>query len=186
MESKMTSCSLCSNFENEPIAVLGLYYDSLPLTSVSLLDSAVVTIMCLLKEEELHIDNPRFVQFVDSLNPDVMRNHYFLNFCNTKEKSINDWDVTEILKTLMFSLKNGTVCIRQFANLTKLLKHECVGQCNTFKTNDILGVLEKRLGSNTEFYISDKNTLQMSNYDKGDNTAERFKIACNQLKIEML
>ena len=186
MDLKITSCTLCSYFDAESIAVLGLYYDSLPFTSVTLLDAAVVTIMCLLKEEELNTDNPRFLECVKQLNPDVIRNHYFLNFCNTQEKTVNDWDVTEMLRSLMSSLKSGTVCIRQFANLTKLLKQECKGQCNTFKTKHQIDALENISKSEPEFYISDRHRSRIQTFEKCDNTAERFKIACAQLGIELL
>ena len=186
MDLKITSCNLCSYFDTQAIAVLGLYYDSLPFTSVSLLDSAVVTIMCLLKEDELNVDNPRFLECVRQLNPDVIRNHYFINFCNTQEKTVNDWDVTEMLRSLMSSLKTGTACIRQFANLTKLLKKECKGECNTFKTKHQIDALEKVLKSEPEFYISDRHRLRLEAHENNDNTAERFKIACMELGIELL
>ncbi len=51
-----------------------------------MLDAAVVTIMCSLERED---DALHYIQL---LNPDVIRNHYFLNLCyEEREELLKDW-----------------------------------------------------------------------------------------------
>lgn len=186
LKTPITTCVLCSLFNKEnSVSVLGLYYDSMIFSSVTLLDAAVVTIMCLLKDSEFSLESDDLNHLVETLNPDVIRNHYFLNVCCEREKCINDWDVIEILKSLMLSFKTSTVCLRQFANLTKLLKKECVGTCNEFKNNSQLDVIENQQQSTTPmFFISEANKGLAASREKKNNTAERLKIACSIFSVE--
>ncbi|MES9879353.1 MAG: hypothetical protein ABW185_00535 [Sedimenticola sp.] len=149
----------------------------MPFNSVTMLDAAVVTIMCSLERED---DALHYIQL---LNPDVIRNHYFLNLCYEKEKSVKDWDVTEVLKSLMSSLKTESVCLRQYANLTKLLKNECRGTCNTFVTSRKRDAVERRNNavSLPAFFISDRNKDLMATNENRNNTASRLRIACRIL-----
>lgn len=187
LKTPITTCILCSSFDKEKISVLGLYYDSMSVSSVTLLDAAVVTIMCLLEDDQLSLENIALKHLVETLNPDVIRNHYFLNVCCEREKCINDWDVIEILKTLMLSFKTSTVCLRQFANLTKLLKKECLGTCNTFKTTSQLDVIENQQRSSTPlFFISQLNKGLTASREKKNNTANRLKIVCTVLNFPLL
>ncbi len=83
----MTTCALCSSVDKNRISVLCLYYDSMSFNSVTMLDAAVVTVMCSL--DEPCDDDDRVQHYVELLNPDVIRNHYFLNVCYENEKTVN-------------------------------------------------------------------------------------------------
>ena len=175
-ESPITTCTLCSAFDVSSIRVLGLYYDSMPFNSVTLIDACVVTIMCLAGEENLSVENHVVKNLVEQLHPDVIRNHYFLNLCDEREKSVNDWDVIEMLKSLMLSLKTSSASLRQFANLTKLLKNVCQGKCNTFICNNQLDVIEKQQMQKAQYFISEKNRNLTSSRKKKNNTCNRIHI----------
>ena len=178
LKTPITTCALCSSYENSVISVLGIYYDSMPYNSVTILDASVVSIMCLLNEEQLNIDNESLLACFDKLNPDVIRNHYFLNICNERERCINDWDVIEILKTLMLNLKTNSTYLRQYANLTKLLKKECLGTCNTFITRKQLNVIEKQQNdSGPSYFISERNKDLAEAKSMKNNTSKRIAIA---------
>ncbi len=104
------------------------------------------------------------------------------------EKSVNDWDVTEVLKSLMSSLKTDSVCLRQYANLTKLLKNECRGTCNTFVTSRKQDAIERRNNavSLPTFFISHEHKDLMATKEKRNNTANRIAIACRILGNHMI
>ena len=176
-ESSVTTCILCSSFDVSSIRVLGLYYDSMPFNSITLLDASVVTIMCLAGEANLSSENHIVRNLIEQLHPDMIRNHYFLNLCDEREKSVNDWDVIEMLKSLMLGLKTNTVNLRQFANLTKLLKNVCQGNCNTFINQ--LDVIEKQQRKKAQFFISEKNKNLTLSKKKKNNTANRIQIVLN-------
>lgn len=185
LKTPITTCALCSSFDSNVISVLGIYYDSMPYNSVTLMDASVVSIMCLLDEEKLNIDNDSLLVCFDTLNPDVIRNHYFLNMCNERERCINDWDVIEILKTLMLNLKTNSTYLRQYANLTKLLKRECLGSCNTFITRKQLSVIEKQQDdSGPSYFISERNKDLAEAKSKKNNTSKRISIAHHLSQIK--
>lgn len=184
LKTPIATCALCSSFDNKAITVLGIYYDSMPYNRVTMLDASVVSIMCLLKEEHLDTENDSLLACFDSLNPDVIRNHYFLNMCNERERGINDWDVIEILKALMLNLKTNSVYLRQYANLTKLLKKECLGSCNSFITGNHLNIIEKQQNdSGPSFFISERNKGLTEARSKKNNTSKRISIAHGIVQI---
>jgi len=177
-EVPITTCKLCTLEKDKSIKALGMFYDSLPFHSVTLLDAASVTIMSLLEPECIETIGPEVISYVSILNPDIIRNHFFLNICDEKDKLVTDWDVIEILKSLMLTLKTDTVCLRQYANLTKLLKNECTGTCNTFVSGDLQDILhrQQKSAATAIYFISDTNKLLMSNTQSKENTANRFLI----------
>jgi hypothetical protein len=187
VDRPITTCSLCSSVDEDKVSVLGLYYDSMPFNSVTMLDSAAVTITSLLDQQSDDVRDETLERYIEILNPDVVRNHYFLNLCCEKEKNVNDWDVAEMLKALMLSLKTESVCLRQYANLTKLLKKECHGTCNTFLTSKKLDAIkqQKNDGSSPIYFISDRNNELMAIRHKRNNTADRIRIACRILGVEL-
>ena len=179
----ITICSLCSGYDKRSIAVLGIYYDSMPFNSVMMLDAAAVTIMTLLNCVD---DLEEIKKLVSVLNPDIIRNHYFMNICSQREKCINDWDVIEILKSLSMQIKNDAVDIRQYANLTKLLKNECLGTCNTYKTTYNETMARKQNTDSTPIYfISDEHTSLLQSTDLSNNTHNRIQIVCDILDIQI-
>jgi hypothetical protein len=179
ISTPISTCSLCSLFDRNAIAVLGIYYDSLPFLSVTMLDAAVVTIMSLLREDQLSIEDETFKNLVETVNPDVIRNHFFINSCNLREKSVQDWDVTKILKAIMLHMKTDTICLRQYANLTKFLKNECQGSCNSFLNHSQLEVIEKQHKETApKFFVSEKCKTTKVWSGENDNTAKRLDISC--------
>lgn len=183
LTSPIALCNLCTSAKREAISVLGIYFDSLPFTSVTILDAATVTIMSLLEKDQLSVESKDFQNLVETINPDVIRNHYFMNLCDQKEKRIHDWDAIQILKSLMLHLKASTVNLRQYANLTKFLKNECQGSCNTFINQSKLEGIEKRqTNDKPKFFVSDKfRDYERWTQDK-DNTPNRFLIAFHILQ----
>lgn len=174
--TEISTCVLCSSCDQDAIAVLGIYYDSMPFLIVTMLDAAVVTIMSLLKGDELSIEHETFKNLVETINPDVIRNHFFLNKCNLREKSVQDWDVIKILKAMMLHMKTDTVCLRQYANLTKFLKNECQGSCNTFQTQNRLCTIEKQTKDTApQYFVSNKMVKTWG--EEKDNIAKRFEIS---------
>ena len=184
LKTPIATCALCSSSDNNMISVLGIYYDSMPFNSVTLLDASVVSIMSLLEEDQLDTENESLLAYFDILNPDVIRNHYFLNMCNERERAINDWDVIEILKALMLSLKTNSTYLRQYANLTKLLKKECIGTCNSFINGNHLNTIEKQQNdSGPSYFISEKNKDLTEAKNKKNNTSKRIAIAHEIVQI---
>ena len=183
VDTPITICSLCSDYNKSRIAVLGLYFDSMPLNSVMILDAATVTIMCLLDSVD---DLEEIKKLVSVLNPDIIRNHYFMNICNEREKCINDWDVIEILKSLMMQIKNDAIDIRQYANITKLLKNECLGTCNTYKSTYNASI-ERKQSNNTipDYFISEEHKRLLQSSDSSNNTFERIKVVCDIMEIQI-
>ncbi len=128
----ITTCSVCSTYNSNAVSVLGLYFDAMPYHSVTVLDAAVLTIMTILHKDQLLSDNEAAMHIISTLDPDTIKNHYFINVCGQRERVTNDLDVVEFLKKILFGIKTKTTNIRDYANLTKLLKKECIGDCNTF------------------------------------------------------
>ena len=178
LKEKNSTCKLCSLSNIDVISVLGLYYDSMPYHTLTLLDAAVVSIMSLANTESIQSIGEEIQVYVTEMNPDVIRNHFFLNVCVEREKTVNDWDVIEILRSMMFHLKTDTVVLRQYANLTKLLKNECMGKCNTFVSKDLQNLIDRHQKDETAsgFFFSEKNKDSLSKKQSKDNTSNRLII----------
>jgi hypothetical protein len=178
LEVPITTCKLCSFQNIDSIAALGLYYDSMPFHTFTMLDAAVVSIMSLFDAYSDESSGNEILSYVANINPDIIRNHFFLNLCSLTEKSVTDWDVIEILKSMMFNFKSDTICLRQYANLTKLLKQECIGTCNTFVLKYFKDAIQKQGRDEvaSKFFMSDKNKYLISKQQSKDNTSQRFTI----------
>jgi hypothetical protein len=180
----ITTCSVCSTYNSNAVSVLGLYFDAMPYHSVTVLDAAVLTIMTILHKDQLLSDNEAAMHIISTLDPDTIKNHYFINVCGQRERVTNDLDVVEFLKKILFGIKTKTTNIRDYANLTKLLKKECIGDCNTFlNQNQLVNIEKQHRNAGPKFFIKQQSYTNSS--IKQNNTSNRFQIACDIIGIKL-
>ena len=128
--NRQETCQVCELMEGKrhENAVLSLYYDSKPSSTVYLLDAAVNTIISL--EDTYTVEH-----LIKQITPFHITYHYFMAGCFVKEKKVVDFDVFQISYKIMESYIECRTkeLLTRYKNLDTYKTCTTNYACNTFK-----------------------------------------------------